>query len=88
MIPTEEVGAARSRLWLGQAQFHQVTQREFWRAAVKCLSTKFGAFWLIRQCFLHQPNLAVKRDADACERFAIALWAPLTSALGFRFKEE
>ena len=30
----------------------------------------------------YRPNLAVKWDADTSQRFAIALWAPLTSALG------
>ena len=33
--------------------------------------------------FAPPPNLAVKWDADTFQRFAIALWAPLTSALGF-----
>jgi len=32
MIPQEEAPAAGSQLWAGQAQFHPVTQREFWRA--------------------------------------------------------
>jgi hypothetical protein len=36
MIPREEVRAAGSQLWPGQAQFHPVTQRDFWRAQVKC----------------------------------------------------
>jgi hypothetical protein len=36
MIQPEEVRAAGSQLCFGQAQFHPVTQREFWRAQVKC----------------------------------------------------
>jgi ribosomal protein S18 acetylase RimI-like enzyme len=82
MIPRTEVNAAGSQFWSHQAQFHLVTQREFWRAQVNCYSARHGPLWLIRQCFSPQPNLAFNRDADTEHRFAIATRAPVN--LGVR----
>jgi hypothetical protein len=86
MIPRTKVRAAGSQLWLRQAQFHPVTQREFCRAQVKCLFARHGPLWLIQRSFSPQPNLAFNRDADAYHRFGKAKRAPVNLALGFSQK--